>query len=444
MAAGTGFDHERVVGTDGAQILLANPARLLAHRRDPQGWQYTAGGTLEDRRGGHFLYFSTGGDGGFGVRVTDGRLRSREARYAAGSMTLRLSVENDELLLDGGYAWPGDDYSELDDSLGFRLDVPSGHYAATVTAIERPSDDSSRYLDVDDPEGPTADYVIQLREVGDIENAPMMEGQPVLIAGESPSAQPFEPMATFAERCDEVPATAIFLPLGDGRLPLPDGYWRGVVPLALFEYARRAARANHELSDSDSDSGFGFSGSSTGSSSGFDFSSFDAEFHYSDVSLGPSLVIAPAGTADSVGALVVVSGWSRSLSLDKSEANSELSGGVPCAVRITGAATPPTELGPLAGTVAFVAIEPVPLDATRPADDASNALVEAYVAWLGRGARVDARYRRAAIEEIADPRHRFVEIVRQSDPPTGPFVEWLGAEACARDRGLGAWLEHQP
>ena len=430
MAAEPGFDHERVVGTDGAEIVLANPARLLAHRYDPYGWQYTAGGSLEERRGGHLLYFSTGGDGGFGVRVTDGQLRTREARHASASMTLRLRVEDDELLLDGGYAWPGEDSSELDDSLGFRLDVPSGHYAATVTAIDRPSDNSSRYLDVDDPEGPVADYVIQLREVRDVEDAPMMDGQPVLLPGESPSTRPFERMTTFEERCEGVPATAIFLPLREERLPEPGGYWTGAVPPALFEHARSTRRARDERS------GLGFE---------FDpFDAADADIYFGDDSIALDLVIAPADTANSIGALVAVSGWSRSPSSDALSATTELSGAVPCAVRITGAVDPPGELASLAGAVAFVAIEPMPLDVKRSDETASDALVEAYTAWLGRSARGDARYRRAAIAEVADPRHRFIEIVRRSDPPTERLVEWLGAEAEARDRGLGAWLEGQP
>lgn len=212
-----GFDHRAIIGTDGAEIVLADLERLLDHRHDPSGWQYTAGATLEDRRSGRFLYFSTGGDGGYEVRVTDGVLEPREAEHAAGSIVLRLRVGQAGLLLDGGYAWPNADSPALDDSLGARLNVPSGDYAATITAIDRPTDGEHNFTDADHPEGPLADYVVRLTTVDDFIDVPMMDARPDLRVYENPSTSPFDPMSYFEEECGEVPTVAIRRPLENGR-----------------------------------------------------------------------------------------------------------------------------------------------------------------------------------------------------------------------------------
>ena len=41
------FNYQALVGTDGAEIFLADPMRLLEHSNDPTGWQHTAGAQRE-------------------------------------------------------------------------------------------------------------------------------------------------------------------------------------------------------------------------------------------------------------------------------------------------------------------------------------------------------------------------------------------------------------
>jgi len=416
-----GFDYRAIVTTDGAQIILADPARLLEHRHDPLGWQNTAGGTIEDRQNGHFLYFSTGGDGGFEVRVTDRPLEPRESEHAAGSIVLRLRVGQTGLLLDGGYAWPDESTSELDDSLGSYLDVPTGDYAAKITVIGRPIDSEYHFTDVDDPEEPLVDYVIQLEKVKDFTDVPMMEASPSLIAFESPAVRPFDPMSHFNENCSEVPMVAILRPIENDQLPSPGGNWKGRIPLALFEYV------NAEQS---SDTTFGLEHDGA------------IEYGFFGYSSNLPVIVASSSLPGTVGALISVYARSR-LPGENDTVLTELYGTVRCAVTISGPSTPPDGLDSLGNIVDFVSIVALPLDAAKPEDVVSAALVNAYTGWLERSDRRDVRYRLATVSEIVDPRHRFSEIVQHIEPPAGQLAQWIAADAVSRDKALTSWLEQQ-
>ena len=415
------FNYQTLVGTDGAEIFLADPTRLLEHSNDPTGWQHTAGATLEDRQNGHFLYFSTGGDGGFEVRVTDGQLDPRETRHAGGSIVLRLRIGQTGLLLDGGYAWPDGYDTGLNDRYGSYLDVPAGDYAATITVIDRPLDSEYSFTDDDDPEGPLADYVIQLEQVADIADVPMMDAMPNLLAYESPTTSAFYPMSGFSENCSEVPKVAIRMPLENGQLPAPGGTWQSRVPLALYEYVK---------TEQSSDPMFGLELNEV---EGYGYFGFPSNI---------PVIVAPNSLASTVGASISV--YARSWMPDENEnALPNLHGSVRCAVTITGPAPSPDELNSLDDVVDFVSIVALPLDASRSDDLVSEALGDAYAGWLKRSTRKDVRYRLAAASEIIDSRHRFTEMIRYTEPPADQLAKWIAADAVSREKALTAWLEQQ-
>ena len=414
------FNYKTIVSTDGAQIVLADPASLLEHRHDPGGWQYTAGATLIDRQNGHFLYFSTGGDGGFEVRVTDRQLDPRESEHAGKSIVLRLRVGQAGLLLDGSYAWPDESAPELDDSYGSYFDIPTGDYAATITVIDRPMDSEYRFTDIDDPEGPLVDYVIQLDKVKDFTNVPMMEAMPTLIAYESPSIHEFYPMSYFEENCSVVPMVGIRRPLEDNQLPAPGGYWEGRVPSTLYEYVK-ADQPSDPMFDAEDESG-----------TGYGYFGFPSNL---------PVVVAPDSLAGTVGAFMSI--YARSHSPGEYDSILKLHGSVRCAVTITGTAQATDELASLSSGVDYVSIDPLPLDASEPDTLVSEALISAYAGWLERSARQDVRYRKAAVSEIIDPRHRFAEIIRYIEPPADQLAKWIAANTDSRDKALTSWLGRQ-
>ena len=418
---GTTFDHDLVIGTDGAEIVLSNPLRLLDHRHDPVGWSRKERVTREDRRNGHLLHFDTGGDGGYGVRVTDGPLRPREREHVAGSIVLRLRVGESGVLLDGGYAWPHEDSPEVDDSQGRLLDIPPGDYAATITSIARPHDGSGRYLDVASPDGPMVDYVVRLDAVEDLETVPMMEAVPLLYPGEPPSTRTFEPMTWFGEPCEDVPSVALLLPTGADALPAPGTGWTDVAPAGLHEHVHGTGGAGTGFPDEpgadaiDGSFGFGF-----------------RELH---------VVLAPNDVPGTVGRLAGASGWS--VSYRDGERAAEMFGGVSCAVRILGRADPPDADAALASSFAFVAIESLRPLASNDGGAASDALVASYAAWLRRSGRRDLRYRLAEIEETTEPRHRFSLVSTKVEPPAERLSDWIVREGAVRDRALSAWIDGQ-
>ena len=415
----TTFDHDLVIGTDAAHIVLSDPLRLLDHRHDPVGWPWMERVTRKDRRNGHFLHFDTGGDGGYGVRVTDGSLRPRELEHVAGSIVLRLRVGDSGVLIDGGYAWPHEDSPEVDDSQGHLLDVPPGDYAATITSIARPSDDSGRYLDVTSPDGPMADYVVRLDAVEDLESVPMMEAIPVLYPGEPPSTRPLESMAWSGESCEEVPSVALLLPTRADALPAPGTGWTEVAPAGLHEHVHGTGGPGAEFLD-------GLDTDDLGGSFGFH------ELH---------VVLAPDDVPDAIGRLVGASGWG--VSYRDGEMQAEMFGGVRCAVRVLGRADPPAADAALARSFAFVAIEPLRPLASSDGGTASDALVASYAAWLRRGDRKALRYRLAEIEETTDPRHRFSLVSTRVEPPAEQLSDWIASEGAVRDRALSVWIDGQ-
>ena len=414
------FNYKTLVSTDGAQIVLADPASLLEHRHDPGGWQYTAGATLKDRQNGRFLYFSTGGDGGFEVRVTDRQLDPRESKHVGTSIVLRLRVGQAGLLLDGSYAWPDESAPELNDSYGSYLDIPTGDYAATITVIDRPMDSEYRFTDIDDPEGPLVDYVIQLDKVEDFTNVPMMEAMPALIAHEGTFMSEFYPMSYFEENCGKVPMVAIRRPLENRQLPAPGGRWEGRVPLTLYQYVE---------ADQSSDT---MVGSEADSANGYGFFGFPSNL---------PVVVAADSLAGTVGALISI--YARSHSPGEHDSILKLHGSVRCAVSITGTAMATDELASLDGGVDYVSINPLPLDASKSDDLVTEALINAYAGWLERSTRHDVRYRKAAVSEIVDSRHRFAEIIRYIEPPADQLAKWIAANTDSRDKALTSWLERQ-
>lgn len=129
------LNEVRIVGTDSASWFLFHPADLAHRDKDPINWWAYDFAIRREFIAGTLVGVTTGGDGGFSVRLTDQGLTEREKKYAVKSQSFRLRVRHGRLLIDGGYVLPSE-YGEsaAEDSPNW-IKVQNRDYRVTVHAL---------------------------------------------------------------------------------------------------------------------------------------------------------------------------------------------------------------------------------------------------------------------------------------------------------------------
>ena len=157
------------IGTDVATLLLFHPGDLHHRAQAPTGWYGHGFAYHRDSAAGRLIAWSTGGDGGYQVRVTAGSLSAAEQACACGRRAFPLLVRHGRVLLDNSDALPGEGQMEEPgpDSDQW-IEVPDGAYRVTVHALDRAGDDH------------LPDYVAAFAAVDGIEDIPVEHVLPVL------------------------------------------------------------------------------------------------------------------------------------------------------------------------------------------------------------------------------------------------------------------------
>ncbi|MGH9972204.1 MAG: LON peptidase substrate-binding domain-containing protein [Pyrinomonadaceae bacterium] len=129
------LNEVRIVQTDSASWFLFHPADLARRDKDPINWWAYDFAVRREFAAGTLVGVTTGGDGGFSVRLTDQGLTQRENKYAVKSQSFRLRVRHGRLLIDGGYVLPSE-YGEsaAEDSPDW-IKVQNRDYRVTVHAL---------------------------------------------------------------------------------------------------------------------------------------------------------------------------------------------------------------------------------------------------------------------------------------------------------------------
>jgi len=163
MAGRGGLDRTVIIGTDGAFLCLFHPDDLR-HRADAsERWTDEDFACGAEFNAGTFVGWTTGGDGGFRVRVTDGDLTPREAECETVSWDFRYRARRGRVLLDDGDHLPPTEFDfPIPDELWF--EVPDGDYRVTIHGIHRDPDEDLREGDDALPE-----YVIRFQPVRRLE-----------------------------------------------------------------------------------------------------------------------------------------------------------------------------------------------------------------------------------------------------------------------------------
>lgn len=86
------FNERRIVGTDSASWFLFHPDDLAHRSKDPIGWHMYDFAIQKEFVAGNLIAVSTGGDGGFSIRFTNGKLSSLCSQFIS-SPLLRVGDE---------------------------------------------------------------------------------------------------------------------------------------------------------------------------------------------------------------------------------------------------------------------------------------------------------------------------------------------------------------
>lgn len=233
MAAPGGLDRTVTVGTDCAFFCLFHPDDLR-HRRDAGDWpneDFACGAEFD---AGTFVGWSTGGDGGFVIRVTDGGLTPREAECETVSWDFRYRARRGRVLLDNGDQLPptGHDRPVRDD---LWLEVADGDYRVTVHGIN--SDRAETRKEGDDR---LPEYVIRFEPVRRPEQVKVRSRVVPRIDAQygEPKRAPKVPPAWAAYVEDSAPLQrSSFLAVVTGGpvlVPVPGCYIRADLPQPLY------------------------------------------------------------------------------------------------------------------------------------------------------------------------------------------------------------------
>lgn len=167
------------IGTDVATFLLFHPDDLKDHADDPIAWYSYPFAFQKEFAAGRMVAFSTGSDGGYRLRLTEGDLTEAEHKAAGASRTFGYVVQHGKVFVDNSDGLPGEEQMDNPDELPDRwITLPNGSYRVTVHAILR-NDEATREL---------PDYVIRFERTEKLEPTPVYDQLPEV----SPWAKPEE------------------------------------------------------------------------------------------------------------------------------------------------------------------------------------------------------------------------------------------------------------
>jgi hypothetical protein len=243
MAGTAAVDQTVGVATDVAGLFVYHPDDLKHRQTSPDGWVYTDFACGREFNAGTLIAFSTGGDGGYDLRLTDGDLTPRERPLVGNSYSFRYRVQHGRVYVDGGNFLPSDSpyknkTEKIPESRGVAM--PNGDYEVRVVAINRPDDDGGRGAGQRLP-----DYVLQFRKVKKLSAIPVLSPVPLYIANmrpgepikkEPPSYLDFE--EDLSHPLDESYLALVSSP---GYILRKDGGFRDA-DRALFDAIRRRVR----------------------------------------------------------------------------------------------------------------------------------------------------------------------------------------------------------
>jgi len=113
------------LGTDGAAFYLSHQDDFIDDPERPWNCLLETDIWRKESKAGRVAAFTTGGDGGYAFRITDGPLTADESAHAVQNAQFYLKVNHNSLALRSDYAqeW---------------FDIPNGEYIASISAIARP------------------------------------------------------------------------------------------------------------------------------------------------------------------------------------------------------------------------------------------------------------------------------------------------------------------
>ena len=129
------LNETRVVSTDSASWFLFHPEDLKHRDKDPINWWTYDFAIGSEFAAGTIIGVTTGGDGSYGVRLTDEGLTEREKKYVVKSQSFRLKVRHSRLLIDGGYVLPCEYGEEVAEDSDDWISIPNGDYQVIVYAL---------------------------------------------------------------------------------------------------------------------------------------------------------------------------------------------------------------------------------------------------------------------------------------------------------------------
>lgn len=171
------------LGTDVAGFFIYHPDDLKHRETSPSDWMLTDFACGREFNNGTLIAFSTGGDGGYDLRLTDGDLTPRERPLVGNSYRFRYRVQHGRVYVDEGNYLPYEESSrrkeKIPESQGVAM--PNGDYEVRVVAIRRPDDDDSGGVGQRLP-----DYVVQFRKGQKLSGIPVLSPVPPYIEGLRP------------------------------------------------------------------------------------------------------------------------------------------------------------------------------------------------------------------------------------------------------------------
>lgn len=145
------IEHRVTLGTDGASFLFYHPEDFPGRPGRPL--ECLSYDFAWNKEVGKVIAFSTGGDGGFGFRLTSGALTARERRWRTCSAEFLYTVRHGEILLDNGCGYNS-----------FTFHIPNGHYRVTLHAIDWSEEPGAMEMP---PEEQLPSYVVCFEPVAD-------------------------------------------------------------------------------------------------------------------------------------------------------------------------------------------------------------------------------------------------------------------------------------
>lgn len=184
------WDKLYKLGTDVAGFALYHPARLI-HRKDaPIGWW--GHDFAEEFRTGRMVAFCTGSDGTFTTKFVKRPLTPTEERALVVKECFRYDARDGRLYWDNTNCLPSEDsFEDAKDDIHGWLELPNGPYRVTVHAMDWFSiPDAERKAEAD-----IAHYLVRFEPVPSLQDIPIPQEMPWLLASKSWHAKRIEQLS---------------------------------------------------------------------------------------------------------------------------------------------------------------------------------------------------------------------------------------------------------